>query len=392
MQHPHYIYGFKKRVYDVRIMLRLLSALFKDRGLIKTLRDLKSYLKHPQQLFRQLPNRYVRIAEQIYVVPDVPPMNTKAFIDYLIRDIDVQAGKKRLPLLFGIVCISSVCPYKCPYCYNLESHDSQQRLSPDAIVNAIEGLLGAGVKNIYLSGGEPLMRTELVFKLLETYGNRGLGFWLITTGFGLDDALAKRLKSSGLRGVMVSLDTYEAANVDKVKGKGAFDKGIRAMQACSAAGLVVVADCVMSHAFLNGVTFKRYAVFAGAQGVSFINMYIPRAMGNRGIAQEQTFSIEDMMLTGIIARINQTDKEYRTLPLSYSPDAFEAGRGCMGGRLFVYIDPEGRVKRCPFRKEVVGDITNERMEDVLLRLEEAKQWPVCKVNEVLRRSILFKEN
>ena len=118
-------------------------------------RKKSSKVSDKNNLFLDLPNRYVKNGKDIFVVPDVPPLNTKDFINYLIKDIEVLIEQKKAPLLFGIICISSVCPYKCSYCYNISEHSDKQILSSEKIFRTIEELIPLGVKNIYMSGEDP---------------------------------------------------------------------------------------------------------------------------------------------------------------------------------------------------------------------------------------------
>jgi cyclic pyranopterin phosphate synthase len=96
-------------------------------------------------------------------------------------------------------------------------------------------LVGMGVQNIRLSGGEPLMRRdieELVQLLAGIPGLRQLS--MTTNGFLLAEK-ASTLKRAGLRGVTVSLHSLKPERFREITGGGPFKaviEGIKAAKAC----------------------------------------------------------------------------------------------------------------------------------------------------------------
>ncbi len=75
-------------------------------------------------------------------------------------------------------------------------------------------------------------------------------------------------------------------------------------------------------------------------------------------------------------------------PLAYFPDAWEALRGCVGGREFVYVDPRSQFLACPFLSEAAGSVDDEPVADLLGRLRERRPPAGCSV----ARQLDFKTN
>lgn len=384
MTNTTYITGFRKSGLDAGIFLRFLWALIIKHGPVKGFRLLKSYLQHKNNLFSELPDRYVRVGKNIYVVPDVPPLGSRKFTGYLLNDVAVLTRGHEPPLLFGMVCISSVCPYRCSYCYNINEHNPTQLLSEDLLLNTIDEFIKAGAGNIYLTGGEPLMRKAFIFTVLKKFSGSDTGFWLITTGHGMDNSLAAALKQQGLRGVMISLDDCTPERINGIKSPQAFDNACKALRAASAAGLVTVADCVMSSHMLKPEYFRTYLQFATSLGVHFVNMYVPRTAGTEADSEIKPFTLNELILTGQLSHTFLRGKANRQLPLAYSPDAFEAKRGCMGGRLFFYISPDGSVKACPFQKSILGNIKNDTLTNIINTYKKSGVQEICESNRLLR--------
>lgn len=81
----------------------------------------------------------------------------------------------------------------------------------------IDQLPGLGVRNLHLSGGEPLLRRDL--PILITKAKRlGLTVQILTNGLLLRGRLFEECISSGLDWVTVSIDTLDAANFEMLRG------------------------------------------------------------------------------------------------------------------------------------------------------------------------------
>jgi len=383
-----YISGFRKWLIDFAVFVRFFIAVVTYFGLFRGVKNLRKYLSNKNNLFLDLPNRYVKNGKDIFVVPDVPPLNTKDFISYLIQDIEVLTGQKKVPLLFGIICISSVCPYKCPYCYNISEHSDKQLLTPEKIFQTIEELIQLGVKNIYLSGGEPMIREEIIYEILQKFTPVKIGFWLITTGWGLDDEKAYKLKRLGLRGMMISMDAITPEYINKIKKSTAFETAIKAIKAAHNANLIVVADCVINRFLLSDDNFSKYVNFAQELGINFINCYAPRTKDAYPDDSLKVFTISELQNIGRLAKENQTSAEHLKHPIAYSPDDFEAKRGCMGGKLFFYISPNGSVKACPFQKSVLGNINDQSLTEIVKKYDTEGCGEVCMTNMLLKEAVL----
>ncbi|MDD3875134.1 MAG: radical SAM protein [Bacteroidales bacterium] len=367
-----YISGFSKFLIDVRIIFLLFKKSVSYFGFIKGINFLISYLQNKQSALKDTPNRYIKNGNNILAVPDLPPVNTSLFNDYLFRDMKILLGKDKAIPLFVIFCITSKCPHRCSYCYNSDMHEKFEKIPLDVILKTINDLVNSGISNIYLSGGEPMMRWDDVLKILDTYGNKSVRFWLLTTGALTSVEKLKLLKKKGLSGIMVSLDSYNSEYVNKIKGNThAFNDAQSAIKAAAGIGMPVAVNTVFSKEMLDKKEFDKFVSFAGEIGVSFINCYTPKCT-------QETFSVfdfDDYQKLADLTKENQ--KKCLRLPLTYSPDAWESKRGCVGGKLFLYIDPEGNIKPCPFASHIFGNIRENSVKDILSKSQDAEYFQMC---------------
>lgn len=131
------------------------------------------------------------------------------------------------------------CNLKCVHCYaHASERVASQELSTDEGKRMLDDLARFGSPVILFSGGEPLMRADLV-ELAEYAVSKGMRAVISTNGTLITPDMAQSLKAVGLSYVGISLDGLEAVN-DRFRGvKGAFSMAMRGIEACRNAGIKV---------------------------------------------------------------------------------------------------------------------------------------------------------
>ncbi|MFB6156486.1 MAG: TIGR04347 family pseudo-SAM/SPASM protein [Haloferacaceae archaeon] len=129
------------------------------------------------------------------------------------------------------------CNLRCQHCYaGAETRAAPGELSTAEARGMLDELADYGVPVVLFSGGEPLVRDDLV-ELVAHAADRGLRPVLSTNGTLLTPAAAERLRDAGLAYAGVSVDGLPDRN-DAFRGQeGAFDAAVRGIEACLDAGL-----------------------------------------------------------------------------------------------------------------------------------------------------------
>jgi 12,18-didecarboxysiroheme deacetylase len=131
------------------------------------------------------------------------------------------------------------CNLKCIHCYS-QSRDIEY---PNELTTAegkdlIDDLAGFGVPVVLFSGGEPLMREDIM-ELAHYAKAKGLRAVISTNGTLITREKARELKSVGLSYVGVSLDGMRATN-DRFRAvEGAFDMALQGIRNCMKEGIKV---------------------------------------------------------------------------------------------------------------------------------------------------------
>ncbi len=132
--------------------------------------------------------------------------------------------------------INSQCNLNCKHCYSdSTAAKKDSTLNTKEAFALIDQLADFKVPVLLLSGGEPLLRSDL-FKLIKKAKSRNLRVVISTNGTLLTEKMVQELKSLGVSYIGISLDGLEAVN-DKFRGKkGAFNSALAGIRNCQKYG------------------------------------------------------------------------------------------------------------------------------------------------------------
>ncbi|MBI4125800.1 MAG: GTP 3',8-cyclase MoaA, partial [Deltaproteobacteria bacterium] len=159
------------------------------------------------------------------------------------------------------ISVTDRCNFRCIYCLPPEGiplSPKQDILTLEEIARVARVFLAMGGSKIRLTGGEPLMRKNivgLVAELSRLPGLQTLG--LTTNGYHLKK-LAKPLREAGLEQVNVSLDSLAPSRFAKLTHCDQFERIWEAIEISLLAGLQVKINVVA----LKGITQEEVLGFA----------------------------------------------------------------------------------------------------------------------------------
>ncbi len=141
------------------------------------------------------------------------------------------------------VSLTDRCNLRCTYCMPNDFADwipGDHLLTTDELMTVIEVATEQGITGIRLTGGEPLLRPDIVdivrrIKALPSAPKIAL----TTNGLRLPE-MAQDLADAGLERVNVSLDTLNRERFKKLTYRDRFDDVIAGIDAAKAAGLLPV--------------------------------------------------------------------------------------------------------------------------------------------------------
>ncbi|HSD35064.1 MAG TPA: radical SAM protein, partial [Alphaproteobacteria bacterium] len=168
------------------------------------------------------------------------------------------------------VSVTDRCDFRCAYCMaeDMTFLPKSEILSLEELDRVCSAFVALGVRKLRLTGGEPLVRRDIVtlFKSLGRHLKTGaLDELTVTTNGSQLARHAEALREAGLRRVNVSLDTLDPAKFAAITRWGKLEKVLAGIEAANQAGLKIKINTVA----LKGVNedeVDRLIGWCGAEG------------------------------------------------------------------------------------------------------------------------------
>ena len=132
------------------------------------------------------------------------------------------------------ISVTDKCNLRCRYCMPEEGvckKDHADMLTEDEIIQAVEAAAALGITKIRITGGEPLVKKNIVSICRRTAQVEGIKEVCLTTNGVLLPKLAKPLKEAGVTRLNLSLDTLNPdkyAYITRIGTLDAFRAGLDA--------------------------------------------------------------------------------------------------------------------------------------------------------------------
>jgi len=123
------------------------------------------------------------------------------------------------------VAVTSRCNLRCVYCLREEHAQPGGRgeeLQLGEIVRILDVLAGLGVRKVRFTGGEPLLRSDIVDLVGTAKTMAGIETVSLTTNGVLLDRYLDELLEAGIDGVNVSLDTFDRERYREITRRDLF--------------------------------------------------------------------------------------------------------------------------------------------------------------------------
>jgi GTP 3',8-cyclase len=207
------------------------------------------------------------------------------------------------------VSVTDRCDLRCFYCMSEDMTflPKADLLTLEELDRLCSAFIAKGVRKVRLTGGEPLVRRNvmtLVRSLSRHLSSGALDELTLTTNGSQLARFATELADCGVRRVNVSLDTLDAAKFRAITRWGDLDKVHAGIEAARAAGLAVKINAValknlneeeipelMRWAHGKGMALTLIEVMPmGEIGEGRIDQYVPLSLLRARLAQQFTLT------------------------------------------------------------------------------------------------------
>jgi radical SAM protein with 4Fe4S-binding SPASM domain len=184
------------------------------------------------------------------------------------------------------ICVWEVtlaCNAACMHCGSWAGAARPDELSTAEALAACAAMAELGVREVTLSGGEPLLRGDWE-QIVAALRGRGLVVEMISNGLALDEGKAARIAKSGIRSVSLSVDG-DAPVHDRLRGvPGAFGRVMAAARALRAEGIRVGAVTQVCRPNLDLLPAIESALRDGGFGAWQLQLTMPIGRCGRDLA------------------------------------------------------------------------------------------------------------
>jgi MoaA/NifB/PqqE/SkfB family radical SAM enzyme len=249
------------------------------------------------------------------------------------------------------------CQCRCAHCYAVRrSVDPKRELTTEEAKSVLDQARSLGVLKVAFSGGDPLMREDIVE--LVRYGHDiGLLTRLSTNGIGLERERVAQLKDAGLTLGGVSIDSPDPQEHDRLRGlPGTFAKATRGIRNLREAGIPVEILTYASKANLNGGLEGIVRLGRDLDACS-VYIFFPIAAGRFADSPEELLTPEERAKVRAMQDVTCVHCE---IP---SPRC----TCCVFSRTLLYVSPYGDVTPCPFVPYTMGSLLQHSLAEVWRR-------------------------
>lgn len=194
------------------------------------------------------------------------------------------------------VSVTDKCNLRCIYCMDDKDNTflkNDDKLTDDEIYRIVKESSELGIKKVRITGGEPLVRPNLVKLISRINSISGIEeIYLTTNGILLADMIDE-LAVNGLKGVNISLDSLKEERFNKLTRLGKLNKVLESIDKATALGIKVKLNTVI----VNDINKDEIIDFVNLTkekniDVRFIElMPIGVAINYKGVTNEEVLKV-----------------------------------------------------------------------------------------------------
>ena len=235
------------------------------------------------------------------------------------------------------------CPLHCPYCSNpLDLAAYSDELSTAEWQRVLAEASDLGVLQVHLSGGEPLLRRDLV-PIVAAARDLGLYTNLITSALGLSARRAGELREAGLDHVQISVQAGEPVLSDRIAGLPSFARKLAAARLVKKLGWPLTLNVVLHRGNIG-----RIGAILELANTQYYGWAARNRLGL--LPSRDQLDRAEAVVRAAHERLRDRMEIIYVVPDYYSRNP----KPCMGGwgRRQLTVVPDGGVLPCPTAHEL----------------------------------------
>ena len=295
---------------------------------------------------------------------------------------------------------TAACNLLCKHCRGSSTVQTPEgELTTGEAKQLLDGIRETGTPIIIMSGGEPLMRPDILE--IIAYGTQlGFRMTLATNGTMITEELACRLRDAGVQRVSISLDGRRATHDTFRCQPGCFEKSMEGIENLKKAGIEFQINTTVSRFNVSELEdVHRFAKEIGAVAHHFFFL-VPTGRGTALSEFEITPEEYEAALEWLYAESQKSEIQIRPtcaphyfrimrqqakkqgIEITQKTHGLDAmTKGCLGGISFGFISSTGEVNPCGYLPVSAGNVRRQSFKEI---------WEGAKVFNDLRDASLYK--
>lgn len=164
--------------------------------------------------------------------------------------------------------VTDRCNFRCAYCSPASWGGKKDLLSPEEFERIASVFARMGIRRVRLTGGEPLIRPDIVEIVRRIAALPGMEQVAITTNASHLERLAVPLREAGTAQLNISLDTLSEATFRSISKQGDFASILRGIDAAVGAGYAALKLNVVVMRGVNDAEVPNLVAYAHARGMT----------------------------------------------------------------------------------------------------------------------------
>lgn len=367
------ISGKKRFLIRLIIRTRIVWIVFRNyRSISKSILLLKRLLQFRKTaLGENEVMKYVYVDGKYYLGMYIPGFYTEAFEAFILGEVNriLPLEKHTNRFTSVLFAITKKCGLRCEHCFEWETLNDEENLSLSDLKSIVAKIQKTGTAQIHFSGGEPMQRLDDMLEVLKTV-DRKTECWVLTSGYNLTLNNAQKLKEAGLKGIVVSMDHYIPELHNKFRGSPkSFDWAKAGVENSISSNLVTAISICVTNSFVTKENLFAYAEMAKNLGVSYIQIFEPRAAGHYQDKDVELTEDNLKILEEFFYTMNAS-VEYSQYPIVLYHGIYQRRIGCFSAaNRHMYIDADGDIRDCPFCRTKAGNAITDDIDQIIDQLK-----------------------
>jgi MoaA/NifB/PqqE/SkfB family radical SAM enzyme len=196
-----------------------------------------------------------------------------------------------------------------------------------------------------MTGGEPMVRKNDIFKLAEKHNDCFFGLYSNSTL--IDEEVCKKVQKLGNITFMLSIEGTPDTN-DSRRGEGHYQAVMKAMDLLKKYGIVFGTSICYTKANIEAVTDTKFIEFIAEKGARFGFFFHFMPVGNNAVPELMPTFEQRKKMIDKIRWIRTGDNNLGFFPMDFQNDGEFVGGCIAGGRNYFHINANGDAEPCVF--------------------------------------------